>query len=71
MSRFTSYNMDVSSGCDVVKSLQDFAAAQNLGAAFVMKCDGEICKATLRMADAVNAFEPVSWQVPEFLKTFS
>ena len=60
MSRYSSKVVNVDSGCDIVKCLQDFTAAQYLQAAFVVECIGEVSRATLRMAESWKAHEPVS-----------
>ena len=60
MSKYSSHAITVSSGCDIVKYLQDFTTTQNFQAAFVVQCVGEVSKATLRMAESWKAHEPVS-----------
>ena len=65
MSKYSSPAVTVSSGCDIVKYLNDFTTTQNFQAAFVVQCAGEVSSATLRMAESWNAYQPVSclWSV--------
>ncbi|XP_028395945.1 AT-hook motif nuclear-localized protein 9-like [Dendronephthya gigantea] len=59
MSKYSSHVVNVETGCDIVKCLQNFTTAQNLRAAFVVECTGEVSRATLRMAESWKAHEPV------------
>ncbi|CAB4010949.1 Hypothetical predicted protein [Paramuricea clavata] len=59
MSKYSSHAVTVSSGCDIVKYLKDFTTTQNFQAAFVVQCAGEVSRATLRMAESWNAYQPV------------
>ena len=52
--------LTVPPGSDIVENLQNLVTRLGLNAAFVIRCVGEVNRATIRLANASPGFNPVS-----------